>query len=244
MIIRFFYWESFSLLEEQPFRRCKYIIILEKHHCQSQWWKGSSESHQEQKCDHEDQTTPCQETSDTKIQRGSEFRFLQIKPDVPEGWKRTFWSWLESQSTCAEHGEDIVLAMWLLTEAAEGLLNRRAACDNTSGKQKHLHRGNLVVDSRLQKRKDSPSQEGKTTALPILVLHVQTLGNMEETECYCSNHYRPNWENQLWVLRAEMSLYHHLGQIYAVLFCATKYADCSYWRWKSTGDRANVHLVI
>lgn len=119
----FFYLESFYLLEEQPFRRCKYITILEKHHCQSQWWKGSSESHQEQKCGHEDQTIQCQKTSDTKIQRGSEFRFLQMKPDISEGWKKTFWNWLESQTTCAEHGEDIVLTTWLLTEAAEGLLN-------------------------------------------------------------------------------------------------------------------------
>lgn len=43
--------------------------------CHSQWWKDSSEckkiSHQEEKRDHEDQTTLCQQTSDTKNQRSS-----------------------------------------------------------------------------------------------------------------------------------------------------------------------------
>lgn len=41
----------------------------------NQWWKHSSEwkrkSHQEAKRDYEDQSTLCQQTSDSKIQRNS-----------------------------------------------------------------------------------------------------------------------------------------------------------------------------
>lgn len=51
-------------------------------------------------------------------------------------------------------------------------IHRRAASAGSFRKQKHLRRGNLVVDSRFQKRNDAPSQEGKTTVLFLLVLHV------------------------------------------------------------------------
>lgn len=68
--------------------------------------------------------------------------------------------------------------------------HRPAASDGRSGK--HLQRNHGFQTSE-EKRSSFPRR--KTTALFILVLHVQTLRNAEAMKSHRSNPYRPKWQS-------------------------------------------------
>lgn len=55
--------------------------------------------------------------------------------------------------------QDIHLSRDTLSATEDIQIHRRAASDSSSGKQKPLHRGNLLMDSRLQKRFSIPRRK-------------------------------------------------------------------------------------
>lgn len=124
--------------------------------------------------------------------------------------------------------QDIHLSRDTLSATEDIQIHRRAASDKQLRKTKTSPQRKLAHGLQTSEKILHPKKEKLQfcSYLSCMSKHLNT----EVMKSYCSSHYRPNWKTnpQFFYRLQKCHFYYHSGQIYAVLFCATKYADCSY----------------
>lgn len=149
---------------------------------------------------------------------------------------RLCWKWPNMYCQSKDTGDGMSADTRSATE--DIWIHKKTASDSSSGDKINK----LAHGHGLKKRQESPSQEWSTSLLFILVLYVHTLGN-GGGGCLVQIITDPTGKHELVVL-PKIVRHPQSGQIEAVLFCATKYVDCSYGQGCRKQDRcAFGHLV-